>query len=385
MPIAKKQTVQDDVLTMARSRLNYIFDRFDKVVVGFSGGKDSTCCLNLTLEVAAYRKRLPLDVYFFDEEAVAPETIEYVGRVAKRPDITFRWICGPIKHRNACSTVQPWWYCWSPEDRRLWVRDFPQECTDYDERFRAIDTPNFMGAIYGPECGNVANVVGLRTQESLNRYRMVAGGNNSREPFLTPTIYPHIRNASVIYDWTSDDVWLAPWRLGWDYNRAYDLLAAMGVPTHAQRVAPPFGEQPIRGLSQWRICWPQLWDKMLARVPGADTALRYSTTELYGRGAAATKPDDLCWKDVALQHLTRLTGDDQRECATNLTTMIDYHERYSPEPIPDETPDPRSGLCWSDIAMVAMRGDLKNSRSTHCMIGAAMKRAGVIKETPRLK
>ena len=52
MPILKKQKVDKSVLDLAYERLNSVFDHFDTVSVSFSGGKDSTVCLNLTLEVA---------------------------------------------------------------------------------------------------------------------------------------------------------------------------------------------------------------------------------------------------------------------------------------------------------------------------------------------
>ncbi len=45
------------------------------------GEKDSTVALNLALQVATERGRLPLDTCFVDEEAITPETVEYVERV----------------------------------------------------------------------------------------------------------------------------------------------------------------------------------------------------------------------------------------------------------------------------------------------------------------
>ena len=46
---------QKNVYEAAKERINYLFNEFDNVVVGFSGGKDSTCVLNLALEVAEER------------------------------------------------------------------------------------------------------------------------------------------------------------------------------------------------------------------------------------------------------------------------------------------------------------------------------------------
>lgn len=249
-----KREVEDDVLTLARRRFDFLHERFDRIVVGFSGGKDSTVCLQLAIEAAERHGRLPVDAYFIDEEAIPPETVDYVARVALMPTVRMHWIGGPTKHRNACSTVEPWWYCWDPTKRDLWCRE-PVEGMIFDEVFPKIDTANFSTYYFGPDNGRVANVVGLRTQESLNRYQAVANNKEGFECFLGgASIRPyerayirtgdHVTRAFPIYDWTHEDVWLAPWRFGWDYNRSYDLMAACGVTLHEQRVAPPFGEQP---------------------------------------------------------------------------------------------------------------------------------------------
>src|SRR5207245_8992814 len=116
--------------------------------------------------------------------------------------------------------------------------------------------------------------------------------------------FPHITHADPIYDWTHDDVWLAPDRFGWDYNRAYDLMSKAGIPVSQQRCAPPFGEQPIRRLWSYKQCWPELWAKMVDRVPGAATAARYANTTLYGYGGKGyTKPDGQSWRSVTYDAL----------------------------------------------------------------------------------
>ena len=88
-----------------------LYQRFDTVVVSFSGGKDSTVCLHLALEAAAATGKLPVLAYFWDEEAIHPETIEYVERIRSRADVKLTWLCLPVKHRNACSRRSPYWYC----------------------------------------------------------------------------------------------------------------------------------------------------------------------------------------------------------------------------------------------------------------------------------
>ena len=78
MRTRKKEYIDQNVWDTSLERIRSIYDSFDKVIVSFSGGKDSTAVLHCALEVAKEKNQLPLDVVFFDEEAIHPPTIEYV-------------------------------------------------------------------------------------------------------------------------------------------------------------------------------------------------------------------------------------------------------------------------------------------------------------------
>lgn len=55
-----------------------------------------------------------------------------------------------------------------------------------------------------------------------------------------------------------------------------------GVPISQQRCSPPFGVEPLQKLHPYASCFPELWDKMVDRVPGVGSAVRYALTELHG-------------------------------------------------------------------------------------------------------
>ena len=67
-----------NVWEAALERTRHAFQLFDHLFVSFSGGKDSTCVLNVALTVARELDRLPLRVVFFDEECISYLTEEYV-------------------------------------------------------------------------------------------------------------------------------------------------------------------------------------------------------------------------------------------------------------------------------------------------------------------
>src|SRR5262249_15708231 len=144
--------------------------------------------------------------------------------------------------------------------------------------------PECNGLVYPPDHGRVCVVVGLRTAESLARYRALCANKSGPEAFLCGDKFPWITRAYPIYDWSTHDVWLAPAGFNWDYNTTHDVYSAGGVPLSAQRVDAPFGEEQSRRLYIYKTMWPELWAKMVFRVPGAATAGRYSDTELYGYG-----------------------------------------------------------------------------------------------------
>jgi predicted phosphoadenosine phosphosulfate sulfurtransferase len=367
----RKQTIAADVMTAARDRLRLVYERFDYVCVSFSGGKDSTAVLQLALEAAAAAGRLPVRAAFWDEEAIHPETIEYVQRVRERPDVDLRWLCLPIRHRNACSRTQPWWECWAPEEEARWVRPMPEGAeTTFPGFVRGMTMPESAEALHGPELGMVCQLLGIRAQESIRRVRAVS--QREQDNWLVPTGRKHLTRGMPIYDWLTTDVWFAPQRFGWDYNRAYDVMALLGIAPHQQRVCPPFGEEPLRGLGMYAVCWPQLWDRMTRRVHGAATAGRYSSTQLYEFGKVE-KPDGLTWEQY-LWRVLDLHGPTERAMAArSIQKLMQWHRESTGQAVPEVTPHPQTGISYAYLAKLAHRGDLKGRKAEQVMVSVSHK------------
>lgn len=359
--VHKKAFVEENVYDAALARFRLLFDRFDKVVVSFSGGKDSTVCLNLALQVARERGKLPLDVYFWDEEAIHPETIEYVERVKNNPEVRLKWLCIPIKHRNACSRKQPYWHCWDPADKDKWCRPLPDGAITTLPGFKWGDSvPELAHLVYGPEHGTVADVRGIRADESLRRYRSVA--MKMKDNWIGAPRSGYSYPVSPIYDWTTLDVWSAPRLFSWDYNVAYDIMSLAGMSPSNQRVCPPYGDEPLVGLWIYAQCWPDLWHKMIGRVHGVATAGRYANTELYFSGKVKA-PDGLTYKEWTYQLLKLYPPSLRGIIASSLSSLIAQHKKKTNRPINEETPDIITGISWKFLAMIANRGDLKDRRA----------------------
>ena len=376
--VYKKRDIDKDVYTLALERINRTYDIFDNVVVMFSGGKDSTVCLNLTLQVAKERNKLPLHVYFFDEEAIPYETIEYVERVADLPDVHMHWLCLPVKHRNGCSRNNPFWWPWAPESKDLWCRPYPT----HKSVVGVEDIPNFPTVIEErpsvPECngllftpqdwGEVGIIMGIRSEESLTRYRTIlqTGDGKRYENYMinlrSKTALANCFKVCPIYDMKTVDVWSAPKKYGWDYNITYDILEKLGLTHLQQRCAPPYGEEPMRGLWQYSIAFPKLWEKMQMRVPGSATAARYANTELYAFGGLPEKPKDTSWQEFIQYFLDKHPEPHKSKIAKVINDFIKLHHVKTKQPLL-KTHHPVSGIGWKFLLRIAMRGDFKGRKT----------------------
>jgi predicted phosphoadenosine phosphosulfate sulfurtransferase len=356
--VRQKEYNNIDVYNEALNRIRYIFNSFDTVVVNFSAGKDSTVVLNLTSLIAKELNK-KFKVNFFDEEAIHPPTVEYAERVSKRKDLDFYWYCLEFKHRNACSNTEPFWYCWDEEKKDLWVREKPindKVINNHNKFKKGMSFQEFSSLLPDKKDGKTAIMTGVRTQESFRRMKAVSTKKNDN--YIA--IEDGIANVHPIYDWSSEDVWLAVHKFGWDYNKTYDVFNHTKLYNKflAQRVCPPFGEEPLRGLWIYSQCFPEMWHKMLSRVDGVATAWRYANTELYGIGKKE-KPDNVSYKKWAEIILESYDSVEVNTIKKNLNSILKRHFDKTDDNIPDEECHPLTGTSWSFICKLAIKGDFK--------------------------
>lgn len=287
-----KRYLDIDVYTAAVDRLDLIFERFERIYVSFSGGKDSGLLLHLALECAARHKRGKLSVLFIDFEAQYKCTADYVREVLSRPDVDAYWVCLPIHLRNAVSQLQPHWLCWDPSKIDAWVRPLPEfPGVIADQKFFPFFRTGMEFEEFTPEFGEwfakgekTACLVGIRASESLNRYRTVK--NRYKETFdglmWTTKTSENVYNFYPLYDWRTQDVWAAHGKRGFAYNSVYDLMHLAGVPLSSMRLCQPFGDDQRKGLHLFRILEPDTWARIVQRVEGANFGCRHAGGKILG-------------------------------------------------------------------------------------------------------
>lgn len=297
-----------NVYEATNDRIKYIFDNFDHVYVSFSGGKDSGVMLNLCLK---YIRDNNLDkkitLMHLDYEAQYEATTNYVAKIEEEFEeyLDILHVCVPFKVTTCTSMFQSFWRPWEASKKDIWVREMPDNAMTasdfgfYDENMWDYDFQEKLSiwAHDQSKAERTAVLVGIRTQESLNRWRAIHKDRDSRLDNLeySKKVADNIYNFYPIYDWKTEDIWVANARFQFNYNKLYDLYYQAGVQLDSMRVASPFISEGQESLKLYKVIEPHTWGKLVSRVNGVNF------TGLYG-GTTATgwknikKPEHFTWK-----------------------------------------------------------------------------------------
>lgn len=368
---AKKPTGQD-VLSAARARVRRVFADFPNVYVSFSGGKDSGVLLDLAAtEAAALGRRL--GVLIVDLEAGYQATETFIRQmIARHADVLeVYWVALPINLRNAVSSYQPQWTCWDPAAQDLWVRQPPPEAIT-DPGYFDFFTPGMEFEQFTPAFGRwyaarhhdrmTACLVGIRSDESLNRYRTIAQLTKTMHDNLrwTTLISGPLYNAYPIYDWQTRDIWIYNGRTGAPYNHIYDLMHQAGISIHQARLCQPYGDDQKQGLWLYQILEPQTWAKVVARVAGAGFGARYAreTGNILGR-ITITKPDTMTWQQYAQYLLDTMPPDTAEHFRDKIAWFVHWYSSrgYPQGRIPDAGHMDKSGPSWQRVCRALLKYD----------------------------
>lgn len=370
--------LDSNVFEASQERINFVFDNFERIYLSFSAGKDSTVMLHMVMD-EAIKRNVTIGLLIVDLEGQYKLTIDHMRACVDMylANIDLYWICLPIHLRNAVSVYEPFWMCWEPERKEDWIRPLPKDAgVINDESFfpffkKGMEFEEFVPAFgeWYSQGKTTACLVGIRADESLNRFRTIASQDKMvyKEKKYTTKVTDNVYNVYPIYDWKTEDIWTYHGKFkDKRHNELYDLMHKAGLSIHMQRICQPYGDDQRRGLWLFQLIEPETWARVVARVLGANSGALYvqDTGNINGYGKI-TKPAHHTWQSFAKSILDTLPEKTAEHYKNKIFTFIDWWEKrgYSPESggIPDQAPilleNQRLVPSWRRVTKSLLRND----------------------------
>jgi predicted phosphoadenosine phosphosulfate sulfurtransferase len=311
-----KNYLDKNVYEASIERLEYIYREFtqDEIWLSLSGGKDSTVCFYLMKEVALSVGIKKINILIIDLEGHYKLHNDFLEKLISDTEIEVcgYWVCLPFNLSNASSFHMPKWLAWEPEKKDLWIRPMPTnhlvvntDNNPFEGYFRRgmefeefiIEFPKFLVEKKG--LSKVAQIIGIRTQESYNRYLKMRVRENREfyngiqwilkqksTGYNTYSVHP-------IYDWQVEDVWKYSYKK--PYNPVYDKMYLAGYPLNSMRICQPYGEEQRDNIDLFAHIEPQTWGRMCERVYGGNFAKLYKGKNIIKGNIK--KPPDTTWEE----------------------------------------------------------------------------------------
>lgn len=310
--------LEQNVYQSALERLRFVYSEFDEseIWLSLSGGKDSTVCFHLMKEVCQEMGIRTINVLIIDLEGHYKAHVDFMETLIDDPNIQVNgyWVCLPFNLSNASSFHMPKWLAWEASKKDIWIRPMPtnrmvvnEEYNPFGEYFRVgmefeefiIEFPKFLVE----QCGlaKVAQIIGIRTQESYNRYlKMKVKAfrefyKNQQWMLKQKSTGYDTYSVHPVYDWQVEDVW--KYQYDKPYNPVYDLMYLAGYPLNSMRICQPYGEEQRDNIDLFAKIEPKTWARMCERVYGGNFAKLYKGKNIMkGR---IKKPLDVSWEEWA--------------------------------------------------------------------------------------
>jgi predicted phosphoadenosine phosphosulfate sulfurtransferase len=289
----KSYNPQKNVYEAANERIEFIFENFERIYISFSGGKDSGVMLNLMIDyMRSHKIDRKVGVMILDNEANYEHSLNFMHEIlqANLDLLDVYWCCLPITLPCTVSSYATEWQCWGVKDEKRWIRPMPKESyivnVDnmpfgdwFEENMPYDEFWDKFGEWYS-QGKMTACLIGIRADESLNRYRAILNEQKTmlkgkswtkKKTQHTDLVY----NCYPIYDWKTQDIWVANAKFGWLYNKLYDIFWMAGLNIAQMRVASPFMSESKSSLNLYRVIDPHVWVTLCARVQGANFIATY--------------------------------------------------------------------------------------------------------------
>jgi predicted phosphoadenosine phosphosulfate sulfurtransferase len=306
----KKYNSQLNVFDAANERIDFIFKNFERVYLSFSGGKDSGVMLNLAIDyMRAHGIKEKLGIMILDNEANYEYSLKFMHEIlqANLDILDVYWCCLPITLPCTVSSYAIEWQCWGVKDKHKWIRPMPKQEYIVNIENHPFDffVENMSYGDFWDEFGDwfsqgkrTACLIGIRADESLNRFRAIM---NDRKKTVSGKCWTkkkrdndlEVYNCYPIYDWKTQDIWVANAKMGWNYNELYNIFWKAGLTIAQMRVASPFMSESKSSLNLYRVIDPHVWQTLCARVAGANFIATYGKQLNYN---SFKLPEGHTWK-----------------------------------------------------------------------------------------
>jgi len=302
-----------------------------RIVVGISGGKDSTVTLELAVIAAGMAGRLPVEACIQDEEAAYPGTYEYVEQLAQRTDeVKVDWLVCNQAMVNKFNRGNPYWWVFDPQlDPGEWMRKPPSWArTIPDKSMYTMINPRTFPVAEGQR---LYACIGLRTSESVNRkFAVFSSGGHIAKPNSAGAW-----KLRPIYDWEDGDIWRAIKESKWAYNPAYDVFCRAGMRGKDLRIGPPtMAFAALKCLRVAAQAWPTWFDRLCQRCHGTRMAVNFGLRALTPQRKAGET-----WEQVFTRECIDKAVPWIRERSEFLRNRIlTKHSSHSTAPFPEVKP-----------------------------------------------
>ena len=346
-----KKHLPHSTFNAAFARLYELYADGHTIVVSFSGGKDSTICLELAIMAATKADALPVHVIHRDEEILLPHTYEYIDRTYQRPEVKMRHVCAYQPVVNVFDRNQPYWWIFDDRvDPELWVRQPPSYIEKINiQNIEGLVTPDIYKT---PPDKKIYSVIGLRVSESPNR-RI---GLFSSKGHLTKPNRFGVSYCRPIYDWSDGDVWKAIKDNKWDYNEAYNIMVRFGRTRRQLRIAPlTMTAAGIPDLQLASRAWPTFFDRVCARLGGVRLAANFGKRAVEPQRKTTETWEDCFWREC-VNEAPQWISDRSKVAAEKI---VNNHDRKNPTiPFPQSQPVRANPMgSWKNLSKAMYNGD----------------------------
>lgn len=310
----RKKYHDENVYHKSLERVRYCYDNFSEVMVACSGGKDSSVILDLAIQVAKEKNKLPVKVLFLDQEVEWGATVEYMKKLHENPDIRLYWFQIPFDLWNTLSLESKFLSCWDESCRDLWVHEkMPYSIHTNDFYVKGKKVTRFhdlLNILYTkakePDSDLVCVLSGLRAEESLSRRMKTLGtnkrGNHNDISWLTTRKGSDKVMAYPIYDYTFDDIWIYIENRNVLYNEIYDKFYRHNIPIGKFRVSALIHETAYHSVLILQELEPEVYNRFFNRIHDVST-FSHLKDDLYPKELPYMFSDWKEYRDYLLDHL----------------------------------------------------------------------------------